>query len=49
MDAPVRRRDVPFINGRIVIGKSQSGSFARDDFEGGIPELQIASQGAKAF
>ena len=49
MDAPVRRRDVPFINGRIVIGKAQSESVARDDFEGGIPELQIASQVAKVF
>ena len=39
----MRRREIPFIRERILIGGSEMGSREGDDFEGGIPELQIAS------
>ena len=38
----MRRCEIPFIGERILIGGSEIGSPEGDDFEGGIPELQIA-------
>jgi hypothetical protein len=39
----VRRREILSSGERILIGGSEMGSLEGDDFEGGIPELQIAS------
>lgn len=39
----MRRREIPFIRERILIVGLEMGSREGDDFEGEIPELQIAS------
>jgi hypothetical protein len=46
MDAPVRRREIPFIGERISIGGSEMASCGGDDFEGGIPELRNQTEQA---
>ena len=39
----MRRREIPSSGERILIGGAEMGSREGDDFEGGIPELQLAS------